>query len=68
MAESGLRNDCHSPTVEVVPLELSPCLCTEGWISGVRRSADRRLKIPRVSGRSLCSWKCDPAYDYARCP
>ena len=47
MTERGLRNDHHVPTVEVVPSELSPCLCTKGWNSGVEGSSDRRIKKPR---------------------
>ena len=47
MAESGLRNDRHVPTVEVVPSEPLPCLCTKGWNSDVKRSADRWRRMPR---------------------
>ena len=47
MTERGFRSDRHVPTVEVVPSELSPCLCTKGWNSGVKRSADRWRRMPR---------------------
>jgi hypothetical protein len=53
MTERGLRNDRHVPTVEVVPSEPLPCLCTKGWNSGVEGSSDRGSRSPGVSGRSL---------------